>query len=984
MRKLLAVFAVVALVGLGVGGALLWAAWSGQLDHTRYGVLFVKIRETVGVASGVESRGCPKLEGVAVEGPRPAPAPTAAVVKVPERFDACPSHALSLDVPLRVRPSAAAALASPALTTAPLPLPRALGLRSLNALVVRDASGAVLPAQLEVLSRWGAGPGDCAAPIRHALVHVRAVPPPAASLEWRVQLDASAAATTPSIKLERGADGGFVVDTGAARFAFGPKGPIGGFGVSLAGGRAVVDGEKMEGFKVRLEGAELSPGKPWRVEAERSGPELVTLVARGFYEAPGKPRALGYTARATLVGGEAMLQLDHTVYHHAVLGPQATDLARTATLERVWLDVPLVGDVERVAVRAAREVHTPGPREPTRLAQKKRTASAPMPRFAIVGPAAEEGAWAERPFLGASTSEVSAVATIAHLAPRDPQALAWDGTRTISLEPVAEPLAVGGARGLWTRLAIHFGPAADPAALAARADALQVGLERPRQAAPAVAAINASRSLGPYAPEDGGRYVELFELMGKLHANTVDFLRAQRVTGLQLWPDLPDVACTSNDTCVAGELGDFADNHYWNWSKPAYDEFLRTARGDLLHDFALGEARTFVETTAVRPAHDALSASSVAGLAPCHGSSRGFGDTWREGLNQRVDHCPGDFTYNKHLAYAYLVTGDRRFVDFFEEAGLAALDALGETPTIQSIEFLEVSLGRLGEQRLEQVLNGAEFARDPKAGARIRAALLRYVELLLDEQLVGGHLCDVTGSGVNSACALKFCESPQAWMLPTVYAALRRAGGWLSHPRLEAWAVAYGATAARRFTVTDTRELPDPSKREASSKVDAANGWRTVYDCEANPKQGVVESTCKKRTDIEAEGTFYDNGWLAFLNLFGQVLGADARDPNRVCEWLPDAYLAAVRATPPGELNGLVWGKASGQALAFAAEAAGALSGCAGGTEVPSPALVVPPDVFEAPEEGEGEAPADDGEAPPEEADAPAEDGDPPSEEGAE
>jgi hypothetical protein len=131
----------------------------------------------------------------------------------------------------------------------------------------------------------------------------------------------------------------------------------------------------------------------------------------------------------------------------------------------------------------------------------------------------------------------------------------------------------------------------------------------------------------------------------------------------------------------------------------------------------------------------------VTGLAPCYGSSRGFSGDFIEGLNNRRDNCPADYSYSKTLKVAYLATADRRFVDYFEEAGRGAVNAFGEPP-MQPEPYLELNLTRLSEQRLENLANGAEFARDPEASSFLRQKLADYATFMLGRSLIDGHACD--------------------------------------------------------------------------------------------------------------------------------------------------------------------------------------------------------------------------------------------------
>jgi hypothetical protein len=148
-----------------------------------------------------------------------------------------------------------------------------------------------------------------------------------------------------------------------------------------------------------------------------------------------------------------------------------------------------------------------------------------------------------------------------------------------------------------------------------------------------------------------------------------------------------------------------------------------------------------------------------------------------------------------------------------------------------------------------------------------------------------------------------------------------RSARFLSHPALMAWVIRHGEQSAINMTVMGEDGLPD--YEQARSAV----GWRSGYRCDTN-QDGVVDASCARYTTGENESYYYENGMMAFLNLFGIVLAADPSDPLRICEWLPNAWSSHVSGISNQEINENVWGKNSGQAFGMSAEAAGAISMC--------------------------------------------------------
>ncbi len=843
------------------------------------------------------------------------------------RYDDCPTFNQQIDIPIRVDDGANASVQrSPALTSFPVPFAADTDLRSVNALVVLDAQGQRLPAQFEVLSRWDGHPDGCEAPVRHAYAHVRAVPPPGQGVTWRVVHDPMAADETTPMSISE-SQAAWVIDTGAAVFTV-PRDRFVGLARVEVAGRVVSEAGTTGGFVLERGGPRGTTAlAPWSLVLERRGPQVATIAARGYYADAGGAADLAYTIRLYFHAGSATVRADHTVYHGEVEDFSATGATNRVEIERVRWRLPLSGAVGAVSARADAMVRAGTPGTTLRVEQHKRTPGARAVRYSIAsgGSELESGTRAVAPFLAVEAGGGRVVATLSRMAVREPQALAYDASGALDVEFVSTPIMVGGARGIWGMAAVDFAAGAD---LAAAGSALQLHVERPLIASPSVSALNASGAIGPYATTDQ-RYQAVFATLAQIHSRTVDFIQRFDITGIQLWPDLPRDSCTVNDDCAgfAAALYDGGDNNYWNWSKVGIDEFFRTARNDLLWDFSIAEARTFVETIAFRVYHDANDSSFLTGLAPCYGDSAGFSGDYREGLAYRRDRCPGDYTYNKHLHLAYLATADRRFVDYFEEASVNAIARFGLPPAEMPDPFLELTFARLSFQRLENVMNGAEFSRDPEASSRSRQALRAYVDFMLGRTLIDGHACWVSGAGDNDARRIGTCESPQAWMMPSPLDFATRAARFLGHAGLRQWLRDYAQRAAEHHTVLGGNGLPDYAQRDASSADDARNGWRTIYACQANAG-GVVDASCRKVTDTEGDGYFFENGMLAFLNAYGILLGDGTMDVSRVCEWMPAVYGTAHQRVVDNasESNDLIWGKASGQAWGMAPRAVGAMT----------------------------------------------------------
>lgn len=843
--------------------------------------------------------------------------PDASVVNVV--YDQCPDNPHNLDVPITVNDGSNAVAREPGVTSFLVPFAVETELYSLNSLTVDDGTQR-LPAQFEALGRWDGHRGDCTKPIRYAYAHVRAVPAPGATATWHVRSDASNQGEPTTMQVTESA-AEWRIDTGVARFTV-PRGRFRGLTkVELPNGSGGYDvvGELPAGessFQVDHGGAKSTANlDPWYLELERRGPQTVTVAARGFYAGAGGGRDLAYTIRLHFYASSSVVRVEHTYYYGEVAGWGADGLTNTTNVARAWMRVPVAG-ASAVIARANTQVQNLGTQD-LLLEQEKRSPSASAVRYRVQsgGANVETGTWADHPFVAVVGPNTYALGTIARMSHRDPQGLRYAGGE-LQLDFTSSPIGIGGARGIWSIGALDFGRGTPSAA---RADAVQLHAERPLLGAPQPAYVNGTKTIGPYATSES-RFPNYFAELRNLHTRSRDYLRDLRITGIQIWPDLPRNSCYQDFNCdqQRNELYEGGDNNYWNWSKPGVDEFFRTGNNDFLYDFSLGEAYTYVETLAVRTDHDRISDSSVMGLAPCYGDSRGYSGDYREGLNNRRDRCVADYSYSKTVKIAALATGDPRFVDFYEEAAESVINAFGAPPESPE-QFLEVTLNRLSEQRLEVLTAGAEFARDPATSTHLRERLRTYVDFMLGRVLINGHSCDVGGSGSNDAKALGSCGSSQAWMMPVGVEWATRASRFLRHPGLTNWIVQHGSTSARNHTVLNGNGLPDYSQADSA--------WRTTYSCNANGA-GVLEGSCAKINGGENDGRFYANGVLSYLNVFGIVLAADPSDPNRVCQWLPAAYDVQVRGLPDLDVNYHIWGKASGQAFGMSAEAVGALTAC--------------------------------------------------------
>lgn len=821
----------------------------------------------------------------------------------------------------------------------PIAFPRAARLSSLSGFFASTAGGPRLPAQLEVLSRWGDGPDACDAPIRWAYTFVLGELAPGARGYLSLRHEpGELPAMKPAIEIEED-EAQLTVDTGPARFTVRRDWFNGLSRVELrgpGGWRTIADVPSTgdAGMLVDTGRGLASPifGRRLALELERRGPNVATLVARGTYATRDHADVFRYTLRLHFYAGTGVVAVDHTYYNGETTDHTARGGRNLVRSARVLMRIPLLvpsspGELE-VTVRGHDRLHRVTASAPVELAQHKRSPERPEPRFSILHgrEVLEEGAFAEQAMVAAAAGGVYAAATIGFLSARDPQGLRVDagpGARpALELLWQSEPLQIGGARGIWSKAVLDFGDVAT-VDLPKRGHQLYAHATRPLLGVPSVEYLNTTRAFAPLPGELPAPLQALDRDLDRVHDTTRDHLRRYRITGTQLWPDLPRTSCRGV-ACTELERGYFegGDDNYWDWSLVELTAFLRTGDPAFVHDFALGEAMTMAETISFRTnPWSRASRSSFGGFSPCYGGGRGEDGVWSEGLNHRMGTCPGDYSYNKVHYLAYLLTADRRFLELFEEGAETALRMYKDPPRTRPDRWLELSASRTTYQYLEPLLCAAELSRAGSAvNRRYRDRALAYFEHMRTRALERGHTCNLLGSGEDDPKLAGECTSDQAWMLPPWIEWVSRLAELYDVKTARAWLREFAETNTRRHTVAGDTGLPDLS-REA-----AGEGWRTTYRCKAS-RRGVLDDTCERVTEMEHSGRFYPNGMVAYLSALGVVLGADPSDPAGLCAWLPEAYAEAL-ARMDTQTNGYVWGKELGQAYALAQQALGAITKC--------------------------------------------------------
>lgn len=825
----------------------------------------------------------------------------------------------------------------------PIAFPRGANLRSLNGFTAITLDGETLTTQLEPLSRWGGDPISCGAPVRWAYGYVLGDVPPESRAYFGLERKPGTGTMSPlALTLTEDADQ-VVVDTGVARFTL-RKDWI--TGLSRVDVRredrwvpvVEVPADGRAGLMVGVGTNLASPlhHRGGTIEVERRGPAVATVVIRGRYQEPKGAPIFDLVARLHFYAGTGAVLFEHTYYHGELETRSAEGAKNLRTADRVFLRLPLAlgpGPVQ-VNLRAHEQLHQLVPAAPVALVQDKRSPTRPATVYAVTHGTEqlELGTIADRPFLAVSGKEARVVATLGWLGFREPAGLRYlPAERALEIDFQSEAMSIGGARGIWHKAALDFGggDGVDPTL---RGEQLYAHATRPLVGVPNLAYLNTTHAYAVLPEAAGtGKFAKLDQDVDRLHRGTLEYLRKYRITGSQLWPDLPRSACSIDGDCGRFEEGYFegGDDNYWDWSLVELEQFLRSADPAFLHDFALGEALTMAETISFRPTPGTKAyESSFTGLSPCYGPGRGFDGAWQEGLNHRTGSCPGDYGYNKVHRLAYLLTADRRFLDFYEDGAQTAIRLYGERPKERPEEWLELSATRQSAQYVEPLLNAAEFSRrGPAHSKRLLEVANRYFDFLAANSFERGHACGYAGTGKASPKVASECVSIQQWMMPIWADWIARLGWFTGREEPKAWLQRWAAISLRYSAVVDDQGRPDLSAERQQSDDDRKNGWRTAYKCQSN-KSGIQDATCKKITDWENGNYYYANGLLAYLNTFGAVAEIDEAGAAGICRWLPEVWAEALARMDQAQLNDYVWGKSPGQAYAFAQRALGAIERC--------------------------------------------------------
>ncbi len=215
----------------------------------------------------------------------------------------CSGTGGGLSVALTVRETAGVARQSEPVTSG-VPVARSLDLRSTGGLRLVDSSGRDVPAQFQVTSRWGGTPGDASRPVRWVLVDFQASVGANGTATYRLEEGGAGDAAETGLRVTRN-DGEYLeITTGAARFAFGKRG-FKLFDSVYVGDRRLVTPGSASGIVATDTSGRVfqsATAAPSEVTLETDGTMRKTVRVSGGLSGPGG-NLLHYTARISLFSG---------------------------------------------------------------------------------------------------------------------------------------------------------------------------------------------------------------------------------------------------------------------------------------------------------------------------------------------------------------------------------------------------------------------------------------------------------------------------------------------------------------------------------------------------------------------------------------------------------------------------------------------------------------------------------------------------------
>ncbi len=650
-----------------------------------------------------------------------------------------------------------------------VPLPATSGLRSTEDLLVTGPDGQRLPAQLAVLSRWGGPLSDEGLPIQWLQVAVRVDVPILGRVQLGLERDPGAAGAETGVEEELSVsetDFGWVVDTGAARFQLDRGHPNLLTAIDVPEGeeaRTVYEDVPGAGLRLLLRHDDghvlLDTRQPGVVVPDEEGFELVAsgplrfqAVQRGHFVWPEGPAVcrtvgltydrFGYTLVVTLTAGSPHVDLSLHFRNECGDGGEGPWTDDAVTVDGLWLELPLGHEAGQTFFPVPDGTgfgYANGVLVPTVRISQPKGGGDPWSRraFTMVHRDGammleETGEAMSEAVLAMTDDGVGVAAFLPWMRHREPQAIEM-APGVVRVYLISEPLVVGEARGIWSRVRIGFPPIVDLVDAEAVRRTGHLEVERGLLVRASLADLNRAGVLPSLGTGAGSRLeTEYRAMLEELHDSTVgaggQWERA-RAWGSQLWPDTQHERWDVDHPSPADSSGAAND---WNPFGVELLEFLRSGEPRWAWDLALPGSWLHAYSALYNlgdHAHGRLSGLSVSG----GGSGEGH---WHRGV-------PGhdDFRHNTDLRLSYVVFPTPTLRRRFRQAGRTVVARYQGAPEgAEEADREPVDLTRPVIEHLELLAGCARFVPGDD-GVACDAALHELVGELVRDNLRAGLLC---------------------------------------------------------------------------------------------------------------------------------------------------------------------------------------------------------------------------------------------------
>lgn len=648
-----------------------------------------------------------------------------------------------------------------------VPIPRNLGLTSVDNLAIVDSSGTLVPAEFQVTARWNAGRNDSAAPIQWLLVTFPAAVGANEMTTYQVIWDGSAGAnpTPENAVTVSNADGEYVINTGSATFVI-PNSPSGEVlsSVSADSSQPTVLAGSMT---VTVNGTVYNAINPNRYKStiEHQGPLSAIIRVDGAYDMPPVGDGeLSFSLRYEFMWNSPTVIVRQAVNWeggfctYGVIICSDDGSPEGLLIDRIDTNLTsgLSGDVSVFAVgskNGAGISGSVGQGQNAYVRQNQRADRFTPASFDVSVPNADmvSGEKADGALLAVSDSNITLAVALDHMHRYDPQALHLNENGSLSISVADNNIWLGKKQGLFARMAVgvYSGSIPERAILDAQ---VWAKLNHPLHALPNNQWFNASGAVDEVI--DG----QLPSTMGvydghvpNVIAETLSLIDERGLSGLMTFGSFPRYW---GDPIRSDEMdcGDFDPTPDYDWDDSfwcgGWTDYHNTIAAAPRWSFRSGDVRVLDELSfpgALRMLHtQILQCGPVDEDFYCGQAPAGY-NAFRANFN-------GSHAYFENLFLYYWLTGDYTVVETLQRGANSMRDYLCPgrwdagrpmcAPDEQRSDFWAGLTGRAAVQWYETFRFVGLASDDPSylddyKGNLARAVTLHYVQVNQNDRTYG-------------------------------------------------------------------------------------------------------------------------------------------------------------------------------------------------------------------------------------------------------